>query len=197
MKGSLLIIFQSKHGYVKRYVDILGNALGCDAVPLDKLKRDMLGYDRILYIGPVHGGSISGFKKLAGYLDGIYKKLIVCGVGMLPFHQGTAARLKDTTISIEYERFIPVFYAQGGFDINELSRTEKLTISMMIRQLQSASVLSDDDTFILNAVKAPVDEVKTANIKPLIDFLDGKHVDEKLYSPPEEVVKESDKEVAG
>lgn len=196
MKGSLLIIFQSKHGYVKRYVDILGNALGCDAVPLDKLKRDMLGYDRILYIGPVHGGSIAGFKKLSGYLDGIYKKLIVCGVGMLPFHNNTAARLKETTISVEYEPYIPVFYAQGGFDMNELSRTEKLTMSVMLRQLQTASLLSDEDTYILNAAKTPVDEVKTANIKPLIDFLEGRHVDEKLYSPPEGSAKQADDSAA-
>ncbi len=191
MKGSLLIIFRSKHGYVKRYVDILGNALGCDAVPLEKLKRDMLGYDRILYIGSVNGGSIAGFKKLAGYLDGIYKKLVVCGVGMLPFRKETPSRLKDTTISVEYERFIPVFYAQGGFDMNELSRTEKLAMSMMLRQLQSARVLGDDDTYILNASKTPVDEVKTANIKPLIDFLDGKNVDKALYSPPEEAARET------
>lgn len=191
MKGSLLIIFRSKHGYVKRYVDILGNALGCDAVPLEKLKRDMLGYDRILYISSVNGGSIAGFKKLAGYLDGIYKKLVVCGVGMLPFRKETPSRLKDTTISVEYERFIPVFYAQGGFDMNELSRTEKLAMSMMLRQLQSARVLGDDDTYILNASKTPVDEVKTANIKPLIDFLDGKNVDKALYSPPEEAARET------
>ena len=39
MKGKLLIVFNSAHGYVKRYVDILGNALGCDAVPADKIGR--------------------------------------------------------------------------------------------------------------------------------------------------------------
>ncbi len=54
MKGKLLVVFSSKHGYVKRYVDIIGNALGCDAVPLDKLPAELLGgYDKILFISSV------------------------------------------------------------------------------------------------------------------------------------------------
>lgn len=32
MKGKLLIVFNSAHGYVKRYVDILGNALGLSLI---------------------------------------------------------------------------------------------------------------------------------------------------------------------
>lgn len=184
MKGTLLIIFQSKHGYVKRYVDIIGNALGCDAVPLDKLKKDMLGYDKILYIGPVNGGTISGMKKLNDYLDAIASKLIVCGVGMLPRKDGIESRLKESTLPVTYENDIPVFYAQGGFDFNELTRMEKMQISMLVRQIKNSSVIDENETYVLNAVQTPMDEVKTANIKPLIDYLDGKHVDESLYSPP-------------
>lgn len=185
MKGTLLIIFKSKHGYVKRYVDIIGNALGCDAVPLNKLKKQMLTYDRFLYIGPVQGGVISGFKKLNDYLDAIADKLVVCGVGMLPRREKIEARLKESTISVMYEHKIPVFYAQGGFDSSELTRTEKLQISMLVNQIKKSSVIDENETFVLNAVETPVDEVKAANIKHLIDFLDGKHVDEKLYSPPQ------------
>lgn len=195
MKGSLLIVFKSSHGYVKRYVDILGNALGCDAVPADKLRGDMLGvYDKILYIGAVHGSQLSGYKKFANYVDVIYKKLIVCGVGMLPFRKERCDRIKNGTISVAYEKFIPVFYAQGGFDLEELSRTEKMSIAMLIRQIKTANIISEDDTFILNATNTPVDEVKKANIQPLIDYLDGKTVDESLYSPPEITDEEEEKQ---
>ena len=186
MKGKLLIIFKSSHGYVKRYVDILGNALGCDAVPLDKLRADMLGgYDKFLFISSVRSNAISGFKKIADYLDSIYDRLAVCGVGMLPFNNELPDRLKDATISVAYEKFIPVFYAQGGFDVDELSRTEKMAYAMLLRQLKAASVLSADDSFIINAANTPVDEVKKENILPLINYLDGNSVDENLYSPAE------------
>lgn len=186
MKGKLLIVFKSVHGYVKRYVDILGNALGCDAVPLDKLRAEMFGgYDKILYIGPVRGSVILGFKKMNDYLDVIYDKLTVCGVGMLPFRKEIPNGLKDGTVSVAYEKFIPVFYAQSGFDIDELSRTEKVSISMMMRQIKMSSVISDLETFILEAVKTPFDNVKQQNIQPLIDYLDGKTVNEELYAPAE------------
>ncbi|MDE7165153.1 MAG: flavodoxin domain-containing protein [Clostridiales bacterium] len=194
MKGKLLIIFKSTHGYTKRYVDILGNALGCDAVPADKFRGDMIaGYDKILFIGSVRSSRINGFNKIADYLDIVYKKLVVCGVGMLPAMPERAERIKEATISVAYEKFIPVFYAQGGFDMNELSRTERMSINMMVRQIKTANLISEDDTFVLNASVTPIDEVKQANIQHLIDYLDGKTVDETLYSPPEITDEEEEK----
>lgn len=195
MKGKLLIIFKSNHGYTRRYVEILGNALGCDAVSADKFRGDMLtGYDKILFIGSVRSRRINGFNKIADYLDIIYKKLIVCGVGMLPQNEERADYIKEATISVAYEKFIPVFYAQGGFDMAELSRTERMAINMMVRQIKSASLISEDETFVLNAAVTPVDEVKQANIQPLIDYLDGKTVDENLYSPPEITDEQEEKQ---
>ncbi len=186
MKGKLLVIFKSIHGYVKRYVDILGNELGCDAVPADKLRADMLGgYDKFVFIGSVRGSSVLGFKNISDYLDIIYDKLVVCGVGMLPFAKEIADRLKDGTISVAYEKFIPVFYAQGGFDVDELSRTEKMSYAMLIRQIKAANVLSADDTFIIHAANEPVDEVKKENILPLINYLEEKTVADDMYSPAE------------
>ena len=186
MKEKLLIIFKTSHGYTRRYVDILGNALGCDAVPVEKFKGEMLsGYDKILYIGTTRGGSVMGFDKLSPYLDIIYKKLIVCGVGMLPFSETHPSKIKDGTVSVVYEKFVPVFYVQGGFDMAELTRTERMAISMLVRRITAQSTVNDDETFILGAMETPVDMVKQANIQPLIDYLEGKSVDEKLYSPPE------------
>ncbi|MCH5165906.1 MAG: hypothetical protein J1G01_05845 [Clostridiales bacterium] len=195
MKGKLLIVFKSTHGYVKRYVDILGNALGCDAVPADKLKAEYLGgYDKILFIGSVRGGQIAGFKRISDFLEGIYKKLTVCGVGMLPYSKEIAESIKSSTVSVMYEKFIPVFYAQGGFDFNELSRTEKMSMTMMVRQIKAGSVISEEGTFFLDAMHTPVDEVKQSNIQPLIDYLDDKTVDEKLYVPPEITDSEQEKQ---
>ncbi len=186
MKGKLLIIFRSAHGYSKRYVDILGNALGCDAVPSDKFRGEMIpGYDKILYIGGVRGNVINGFKHIAGYVEAMFKKLIVCGVGMRPFSKEAADAVKSATVSVAYEKFIPVFYVQGGFDMSELSRSERLTVGMAARQIKMSNIIGEDETFILNALVQPFDEVKQSNIQPLIDYLDDKPVDEKLYSPPE------------
>lgn len=186
MKGKLLIIFKSAHGYVKRYVDILGNALGCDAVPCDKLRGDMLrGYDRYLYIGSVRGKMINGFQKISEYLEAIYDKLIVCGVGLLPYSKELADGIKEGTVSVAYEKFVPMFYARGGFDMNELGRTEKMSVAMVVRQIRNASVLGENETAYLEAVKTPFDDVKKSNIQPLIDYLEEREVDEALYSPAE------------
>ncbi len=194
MKGKLLVVFYSKHGYVKRYVDIIGNEFGCDAVPESKLKSDMLGmYDKILYIGSLRDNVIGGLKKFGDYYDIVYKKLVVCGVGLTPYKSYMPRRIKESSISVTYEKFIPVFYVQGGFDVDELSRTEKMAVAMRVRQIKMSEVINDEETAILNAVSSPVDEVKKENIKPLLDYLDGKDVDTKLYSPPEITDPEEEK----
>lgn len=194
MKGKLLVVFYSNHGYVKRYVDILGNALGCDAVPAGKLKGDMLaGYDKILYIGSIKNDEVSGFKKFGEYLDAVYKKTILCGVGLTPYRNYMPRRIKEATVRVDYEKFIPVFYVQGGFDVNELSKFEKLAVSLRVRNIKLASIINDDDTFFMNAVNTPVDEVKKENIQLLIDYLEDREVDVKLYSPPEITDPEEEK----
>ena len=186
MKGKLLVVFNSKHGYVKRYVDIIGNALGCDAVPLDKLPAELLGgYDKILFISSLKNEAITGMDKFAEYMDAVYKKLVICGVGVTPFRDYMPGRIKESSVSIAFEKFVPVFYAQGGFDFAELSRTEKFAIAFRVRQIKMQSVINDDDKYFVDATVTPVDEVKQENIRPLIDFLDDKTVDEKLYSPAE------------
>lgn len=186
MKDRLLIVFKSKHGYVKRYVDIIGNAVGCDAVPVEKLKGEMLGYyDKILYIGSVHGNAVIDIKKIAPFYDVIYGKLIVCGVGVTPFRDYLPASIKEGSVSATYEKFVPVFYAQGGFDMKELSVTEKWAVKLRVKMAQTSSVPNDDDMYLVEATKTPVDEVKKENIQPLIDYLEGRPVDAKLYSPPE------------
>ena len=186
MKGKLLVVFNSKHGYVKRYVDIIGNALGCDAVPLDKLPAELLGgYDKILFISSLKNEAITGMDKFAEYLDAVYKKLVICGVGVTPFRDYMPSRIKESSVSIAFEKFVPVFYVQGGFDFAELSRTEKFAIAFRVRQIKMQSVINDDDKYFIDATVTPVDEVKQENIQPLIDFLDDKTVDEKLYSPAE------------
>lgn len=195
MKGKLLIVFKSEHGYVKRYVDILGNALGCDAVPADKVRADMFAdYDKILFISSLRGYSLVGMNKFSKFVEAIYKKLIVCGVGVAPYRKELPARIKDASISVMYEKFVPVFYARGGFDMEELSRTEKMAVAFAMRRISVAEVLDDEDTAFKNAVATPFDDVKRENIQPLIDFLDGKNVDESLYSPPEITDPEEEKQ---
>lgn len=194
MKDRLLIVFQSKHGYVKRYVDIIGNAVGCDAVPADKLKGEMLGcYDKILFMGSLRGGMIGGLKKIAPYYDVIYKKLIICGVGVTPFRDYMPSLVKESSVSATYEKFVPVFYAQGGFDIKELTRIEKWMVGFRLKQAQASPVPNDDDAYFIEATKTPVDEVKKENIQPLLDYLEDRPVDAKLYSPPEITDPEEEK----
>lgn len=185
MKDKLLIIFKTVHGYTKRYVDILGNALGCDAVPVEKFRIGMAsGYDKLLYIGSVRGSQVTGFNKISDYLDELYTRLAVCGVGLLPFRPEIPARLREGTISVSHETDVPMFYVQGGFDLNELSKTEKMNIAMIVRRIKASNLISEEDTLFLNAAQTPIDCVSQKHIQPLIDYYDGKPVDESLYCPP-------------
>lgn len=174
-----LIVYNSITGYTKRYVDIIGEALGCDAVPLKKAKpRLMYGYDRVIYMGGVRDNTIVGYNKINKVVEYLYLKIVVVGVGMLPPNKDRAKRVKAATVPTTYEDFIPVFYLQGGFDYNKLSKSAQMVYRLALQQRQAIRGLGAEDEFLLSAMEAPIDFVSEANAAELIRFLNGEEVQE-------------------
>ena len=59
-----LIIYQSKSGYTKRYMEMLSELVDATLVDFKALKSEILSdYDAIVYAAGVYAGKISGIKK--------------------------------------------------------------------------------------------------------------------------------------
>ena len=56
-----IVLYTSKYGAAETYAQWIAEALGCQAVSLDKFsKKELQGYDTVIYGGGVQAGGESG-----------------------------------------------------------------------------------------------------------------------------------------
>ena len=82
--NKIVVIYESKYGYTKRYAEWTAKALSC---PIFERKRfhtqDFSKYDIIVYGGGLYAGSVSGIKLIADSWRILSKKkvfLFTCGL---------------------------------------------------------------------------------------------------------------------
>lgn len=102
----VLVTYQSKTGFTKKYAEWISEELKCDLKELKNVK-DVNDYDLVIHGGWIMGGVIKGVKKIKKLNP---KKLIVFGVGLTPKKDLNADKMiKDN--KLEDTLF---FYFEGG-----------------------------------------------------------------------------------
>ena len=92
-----IILYQSKYGATKKYVDWLVEELGYDYVETKDAKvANLLNYDVIILGGGVYASGIAGLqflKKNIGQLTG--KKIAVFAVGASPYEEKAIQQVRE------------------------------------------------------------------------------------------------------
>ena len=102
----VLVTYQSKTGFTKKYAEWISEELKCDLKELKSVK-DVNDYDLVIHGGWIMGGIIKGVKKIKKLNP---KKLIVFGVGLTPKKNlNTDKMIKDNNLEDT-----PFFYFEGG-----------------------------------------------------------------------------------
>lgn len=102
----VLVTYQSKTGFTKKYAEWISEELKCDLKELKNVK-DVNDYDLVIHGGWIMGGVIKGVKKIKKLGP---KKLIVFGVGLTPKKSlNTDKMIKDNKLEDT-----PFFYFEGG-----------------------------------------------------------------------------------
>ena len=69
-----IVLYTSKYGAAETYARWIAEALGCRAVPLDKFsKKELQGYDTVIYGGGVQAGGIRGLEQFTKWIKGDLK----------------------------------------------------------------------------------------------------------------------------
>lgn len=102
----VLVTYQSKTGFTKKYAEWISEELKCDLKELKSVK-DVNDYDLVIHGGWIMGGVIKGVKKIKKLNP---KKLIVFGVGLTPKKNlNTDKMIKDNK-----QEDTTFFYFEGG-----------------------------------------------------------------------------------
>ena len=117
------IVYKSQTGHTKQYAEILGEKTNLPVYELNAATKELPRETEIIYLGWLMAGTVQGYKKAIEF----FAVKAVCGVGM----SGSDSQLADMRKANHIPDGMPVFYLQGGFELDKLHGIHKLMMKMM------------------------------------------------------------------
>lgn len=158
----MLIVYESKTGFTKRYAHMLAAMTRLKVLrvkELSKVNQD----EEIIFLGWMKVGKIKGLDKLRKY-----NVKAVCGSGtgrtVEPDNEAVIARNKIEGI--------PFFYLRGGcFPLKELKGMDKIMLSMFLKMLKSRKDKDEKLEEAISIIENGFDGVKEENLEPVLKWL--------------------------
>ncbi len=169
-----IVIYQSKYGSTKKYVQWLQEATGFDAVEVKKAKADTMNdYDTVILCGAVYASGIAGISYLRKNKNALAgRRTAVFCVGASPYDEKALEEVKEHNLKDDL-RDIPMFYGRGAWDEEAMTFTDRT----MCRMLQKAVGKKDPSTYepwmkaLMCAVGQKCDWTDKKYLEPLINYI--------------------------
>ena len=117
------IVYKSQTGHTTQYAEILGEKTNLPVYELNTATKELPRETEIVYLGWLMAGTVQGYKKAEKF----FAVKAVCGVGM----SGGDSQLADMKKANHIPESMPVFYLQGGFELDKLHGIYKLMMKTM------------------------------------------------------------------
>lgn len=155
------IIYTSNTGYTKEYAALLSDKTG---LPMyERGKAPELKSREVIYMGWLMAGNIAGRDKAWAE----FRVKAVCAVGMSPPRPELPDKINDA----------PVFYLQGGFDLNRLKGPYKLIMKPILKKiggdLEKLPVLTPEQQATLDMTKHGASCVCAENLAEVLTWYDA------------------------
>lgn len=169
-----IILYQSKYGATKKYVDWLMEETGYDCIETKNAKVvDLQNYHVIILGGGVYASGIAGLyflKKNISYLAD--KKIAIFAVGASPYDEKAIMQIREIHFK-EALSNIPLFYCRGAWD------EEKMTFGdrTLCRMLQKAVAKQNPEKYepwqkaLMSAVGQKCDWTEKSYLEPLLKHI--------------------------
>lgn len=135
--GKQLIIYGSRYGSAKRYAERLAQMTGLEAVEYKEVKA--LGdYDRIVYLGSLYAGGVTGLKQTVGKMTP-QQELIVATVGLAdPTDAANVAHIRQS-VKGQVPAYLydesRIFHLRGAIDYTKLNLKYRLMMSLLAKKV--------------------------------------------------------------
>lgn len=163
------IIYQSETGHSKEYADILGKRTGIPVYERKEAVAAIAKDTEAIYIGWLMAGKIVGYQNAMKH----FSISALCAVGM----SGNDSQLAEIKKTNKLPEDLPVYYLQGGFEIEKLHglyrfmmNTMKKTVGKMLTKKNDRTPEEDD---MLELLINGGNRVSEENLSGIIDFISG------------------------
>ena len=161
------ILYTSNTGYTEEYAELLSQATGLPAYPLDGNIPFQAG-DSVFYMGWLRAGYIVGLSRA----QKDFTVAGICGVGISPADSEQAEKLRRL-YSLAPEN--GAFYLQGGLDMKKLTGMNKILMlpvtAMMRRPLQIKGQRTPQEEKMLHPLTHGGSFVCPEALAPIIQWL--------------------------
>ena len=158
----MVIVYESKTGFTKRYAEMLAAKTGLKVFhvkEISKISQD----EEIIFLGWIKVGKIQGLNKVRKY-----NVKAVCGSGT----GRTAEPDVETVVARNNIKGIPFFYLRGGcLPLKKMKGMDRIMLSMFVKMLKSRKDKDERTEESIDIIVNGFDGVKEENLVPLLEWL--------------------------
>ena len=156
------IVYTSNTGNTEKYAKMLSEKIHLPVYSIDQAKKTLPKQTEIIYLGWLMAGKIKDLSKARRR----YKVKAICAVGL-----GATGTLSE---SLRKSNHIcgctALFELQGGMDHAKLEGIHKKMIEMLIKVLSRKKNRTEDETAMLEMIKAGGDFTKEENLAGVVEW---------------------------
>ena len=161
----MVIVYESKTGFTKKYADMLGAKTRLEVFPtkeISKINQD----NEVVFLGWMKAGKIQGLDKLRKC-----NVKAVCGSGT-----GRTAEPDTETVIVRNKiEGIPFFYLRGGcFPVKKLKGMDKIMMSMFLKMLKGRKDKDERLDEAITNIEEGFDGVNEENLWPVLEWLNAR-----------------------
>ena len=212
-----IVLYTSKYGAAETYAQWIAEALGCCAVPLDKFsKKELQGYDTVIYGGGVQAGGVRGLEPFTKWIKGDLKlrqmakrgtiseaeaagsgafdrQYYIFAVGISLDSEENRLQLRDINFDKNWLRELPCFFLPGAFDPAKLTGVDKAIIKVATKMFQDKpeAQAAAEDAQVLRYFETGCDLIDRTRTTALIEAVKSGVVPEEFRDTREPEPKKS------
>lgn len=170
-----IILYESKYGATKKYVDWLAEETKFDSVVTSKANINKVKqYDFIIFAGGIYASGISGLSFLKkNYNDIKNKRTAVFCVGASPYDEKAFKQICEHNLKNDIKD-VPAFYGRGAWDEEKMTFKDRILCKM----LQKVIAKQDPKTYepwqkaLMSAAGQKCDWTDKKYLQPLLEWMD-------------------------
>ena len=170
MKG--VIIYKSKYGSTKKYVEWLMEETGFDAIETSNAKvHEIKTYDVIVLCGGIYATGIAGISFLQKNIKALQdKKIFVFCDGASPYDEDAFAEIKNHNMKDALKN-IPCFYGRGGWNLEAMSFIDRNMCKMLRKSVlkKNPNELAVWEKALVSAGDETCDWTDKKFLKPMLE----------------------------
>lgn len=212
-----IVLYTSKYGAAETYARWIAEALGCQAVSLDKFsKKELQGYDTVIYGGGVQAGGIRGLEQFTKWIKGDLKlrqmakrgtiseaeaaeigafdrQYYIFAVGISLDSEENRLQLRDINFDKNWLRELPCFFLPGAFDPAKLAGVDKAIIKVATKMFldKPEAQAAAEDMQVLRYFETGCDLIDRTRTTALIEAVKSGVVPEEFRDTREPEPKKS------